>query len=675
MDMFPPESDWVAPTELPSVPDGATVALDCETCDRGLQERRGPGWVHRDGWLCGVSWAVSQSDGGVMSGYAPVRHPDTQGCFAEEQVGRWAADLLSRCEVVFQNASYDLGWMGLRPERRFHDTHTAGVLLDENRLAYGLDVLCRWQGVPGKDEKRLREAAAALGVDPKGGLWRLPAKYVGPYAEADAVATLMVHQRMQPQIIGQGLEEAYALECDLAPWVMEMRRRGIRVDVDRAEALQVRYRALCTEALQALRQQLPAQYRRALTIQDVRSPRWLEACFQDLGLDYPRTAPTRAFPTGNPSFEKEWLERHAHPAASLITRARGLSDAAEKFMGNYILDHLERGRIHAEIHQLRDADEDTGSKGTRSWRFSYSNPPLQQMTRPDPDRANPDHKDYVPGFVDMGSEIRECFLPESGEVIGAPDYSQQEMRRIVHVASLLNLEGADKAVSYYQNDPDADYHNMVRDMTGLPRKRAKDCNFAKAFGAGIDKFADMANLTVEEAREIMSTYDRKLPFVSLLADKCKQRADQVGFIRLSDGRRCRFELWEPGWQDGKWCPPCDLEEAKLRVDDPEHPWHRKRLRRAYTHKAGNRRIQGDAAIQTKRALLAQAREGYVPLLQIHDELVHSVPDPHYARRIVEIMESVETLVISAKADAEFGPDWGHAKYTYEEACRMAGAHK
>ncbi len=32
----------------------------------------------------------------------------------------------------------------------------------------------------------LIEAARAHGVDPKGGLWKLPARFVGPYAEADA---------------------------------------------------------------------------------------------------------------------------------------------------------------------------------------------------------------------------------------------------------------------------------------------------------------------------------------------------------------------------------------------------------------------------------------------------------------------------------------------------------
>jgi hypothetical protein len=63
------------------------------------------------------------------------------------------------------------------------------------------------------------------------------------------------------------------------------------------------------------------------------------------------------------SFEKEWLERCAHPAAQHIAQARALHDGAEKFLGTYIMEHLDRGRIHAEIHQLRSEE---GGTRTRS---------------------------------------------------------------------------------------------------------------------------------------------------------------------------------------------------------------------------------------------------------------------------------------------------------------------
>ena len=45
-DLFKPASDWQQPTSLPVVPDGAMIAIDTETNDRGLQRGVGPGWVH-----------------------------------------------------------------------------------------------------------------------------------------------------------------------------------------------------------------------------------------------------------------------------------------------------------------------------------------------------------------------------------------------------------------------------------------------------------------------------------------------------------------------------------------------------------------------------------------------------------------------------------------------------
>lgn len=673
IDLWAPVSDWQRPTSLPDIPSGATVAIDTETRDNGLNRGVGPGWVHHDGWLSGVSYAWK---GGAN--YLPTRAPDTD-CFDQEQVLNWLEDLERRCTLVFQNATYDLGWTGLRPTKRIHDTHAAAVLLDENQLNYSLDAICQRLGVPGKDEEALREAASKLGVDPKAEMWKLPARYVAGYATQDAVATLNAHERQLPMIIGQKLDRAYELECRLIPHVRDMRARGIRIDVDRAEELMDKYYKLRDEALVQLSKVTTNEFRRVPTIQDIRSPQWLKREFDAIKLEMPYTGPTKANPHGNPSFEKDWLMRQPQALPQLIVKARGLHEAAEKFLGNYILSFTHMGRIHAEINQLRDGDERFGTKGTRSYRFSYGNPPLQQIVRPDPDKADPTNKDYKPGFVDIGTEIRSCFLPEEGELFGAPDYSQQEYRWIVIKGDELGLPGADSAAQRYVDDEATDFHNLVRDMTGLTRKRAKDCNFAKAFGAGIPKFAEMAGMTLDEAKATMGQYDEKLPFVARFGAAAKAKADERGYVILLDGYRARFDQWECSWlekeewdrarQEGQPIDPCTREEAERRRADKNHVWHQKRIRRAKTHKAGNRVIQGSAAVQTKKALLQQADEGMLPLLQMHDELGHSVPNPNYAKRIVEIMRDVVKRRVPFKVDAEFGPTWGECKKSYEEAVK------
>lgn len=670
IDLFPPVSDWKPRDSLPTIPDGVVVAIDCETRDEGLNKGVGPGWAHDDGWLSGISFAWAGD-----ADYLPIKEPDTT-CFSREQVDSWLKDVERRCTLVFQNATYDLGWTGLRTTKRIYDTHAAAVLIDENKFNYSLDAICADLKVPGKDEAQLREVAATMGVNPKSEMWKIPARFKAKYATQDAVATLGAHNAQAPLILGQDLGRAYEIECRLIPHIRDMRARGIRVDVNRAEELMVKFAEQRDAVLVNMKQHTTIFNRRTPTMDDVRSPRWLQDQFDDLKIEYPRTPGTRKNPNGNPSFEKDWLMAQEHPLPRAISEARKLDDCSVKFVGNYILGYVHRGRMHAEINQLRDADGES-SKGTRSYRFSYGNPPLQQMVRPDPDRADPEHKDYREGFVDAGTEIRSCFLPEEGEIMGAPDYSQQEYRWIVIYSDLLKLPGADAAVRQYQNDESTDFHNYVKEITGLTRKRAKDANFAKAFGAGIPKFAMMTGMTLAEAESTMNTYDTELPFVKLLAEKCKQVADTRGYIRLLEGYRARFDTWEcayldkhlwtKGVMEGQKMAPCSQGEAIGRTRDKEHVWFGKRLRRAETRVAGNREIQGSAAVQTKKALLEQADAGMLPLLQMHDELVHSVPSRRYATDIAQIMRDVVKRKVPFKVDAEFGHTWGHCKKSYDEA--------
>src|SRR5215469_14731109 len=187
-----------------------------------------------------------------------------------------------------------------------------------------------------------------------------------------------------------------------------------------------------------------------------------------------------------------WMHRHPHWLPNLIVKADKYNNAAINFLQGYILDHVVNGRIHAEIHPHRS---DEG--GTRSLRFSYSNPPLQQMAARD---------------EEVAPLIRGVFLPEEGEVWAKPDISQQEFRFIVHYATKLKLTRAQEAAERYRADPNTDFHDLVAELTGLDRKQAKNVNFAKAFGAGVRKFAAMIGKPDSEARAIYAHYDRLLPF-------------------------------------------------------------------------------------------------------------------------------------------------------------------
>ena len=121
--------------------------------------------------------------------------------------------------------------------------------------------------------------------------------------------------------------------------------------------------------------------------------------------------------------------------------------------------------------------------------------------------------------------------------------------------------------------------------------------------------------------------------------------------------------------------PCSLEDAQERSRLDGHPWQGKRLRRAFAHKAMNRRIQGSAARQTKMAMVIIGEEVGIPLLQMHDDLNFSLPPTPEGKksgeRIVEIMQTVYRCRVPFLVDAEWGLTWGDAKHTFEEAVASA----
>lgn len=630
--LFEPSSDWVRPDRLPAIPAGVDIGVDTETKDNGLIAEAAPTWPTKSGYIAGVS--VAWGGGSV---YAPLRHPDTDN-FGEDEVYPWLeAAMRNARRVVFHNAPYDCGWLGNHleiPYDRIEDTQFMSVMLDENELAYDLGSCCSRAGVPGKDEAKLREAAAAFGIDPKKDMWRLPAKYVGSYAATDASSTLGLFRALLPKLVEQDVEKAYRLEVALVPMFRAMRARGIRIDEDAAESTQREYRDLRDQKLRWLSDEVAVG--RKLSIDDINSPAMLERIFDTAGVQYPRTPKTK-----RGSFSKKgWMGASKHWLPQTIVQIREMHDLAEKFIGTYIMDWSHLGRVHADIHQLRDEDS-----GTRTYRLSYSSPPLQQ----------------VPARTKMGLRIRNIFLSEPDTLWGAADYSQQEPRLAVHFAQLCKIAGASDAVNYYTNDPSADFHQMVAEMTGLTRKQAKIINLGLMYGMGLAKLAHDLGVSIDEAKDIIRQYNERMPFVQGLSVFCSQRVQQRGYIRLLDGARSRFDLWELGGRRDDI--PADVARAftgPLPRDKALQAAKGLKIRRAMAHKAMNRLIQGSAARQTKMAMLACYREGILPLLQMHDELDFPFESPRVGERASQIMSEVVRLEVPMKVDLQYGHNWGQA---------------
>jgi|TARA_S200002703_G_scaffold87232_1_gene75083 DNA polymerase I-like protein with 3'-5' exonuclease and polymerase domains len=612
--IFKPQTEWLPPEEFPNLSQHDEISIDLETKDPGLT-KTGSGSVTKNGEVVGIAVAVEG-----WAGYFPIAH-EGGGNMDRNMVLQWLKDVLNTTATkIFHNAMYDVCWlrsMGFTINGRIVDTMIAAALCDENQFRFDLNTCSKRYTGLSKDETALYAAAKEWGVDAKGEMYKLPAMYVGQYAEKDASITLQLWQYLKREISNQDIESIFDLETELFPCLVDMRFLGVRVDIEAAHALKqelVQEEKLCLQKVKT-ETGIDTQIWAARSIAQV---------FEKLSLPFDRTEKTQA-----PSFTKNFLQNHPHPMVQHIARAREINKAHTTFIDT-ILKHEHKGRIHAEINQLRS---DNG--GTVTGRFSYSNPNLQQI----PARNK-----------ELGPRIRSLFIPEEKCKWGVFDYSQQEPRLVVHYASLQNLYGVNDVLDAY-NEGDADFHTIVADMANIPRSQAKTINLGLFYGMGKNKLQAELGVDKETSDGLFRQYHDRVPFVKQLMDNVMQRAQQRGQIRTLLGRLCRFHLWEPNMFGMHKALPHD--QALLE--------HGPGIRRAYTYKALNRLIQGSAADMTKKAMLELYKEGIVPHIQVHDELDLSIESPDHADKIKEIMEHAVSLEVPNKVDYESGPNWGEIK--------------
>jgi DNA polymerase I-like protein with 3'-5' exonuclease and polymerase domains len=617
--LFQAPSEWVPPENIPNLEAATEIAIDLETHDPNLKTT-GAGWATKKGKVIGVALAV---DG--WQGYFPLAHPGG-GNFDEKVFKRQLQKILDLpCDKIFHNAIYDVGWlsaMGLEVSGRICDTMIAAPLIDENRRNYSLKEIAQEYIGETKSEAGLYEAAKDFGVDAKAEMHLLPAMYVGPYAEQDAAVTLKLWHVLKVELIKQELTSVFNLETELLPILFHMKRKGVRVDIEKAERVKAEFKAGEKKILESL-------YKKCGFEVEILAPLSIAKAFDKLSISYNRT------PTGLPSFDKNFLSTHSHPFAKQIVEAREINKAYTTFIDS-ILKHSHKGRIHADVNQLRS---DTG--GTISGRLSMQNPNLQQIPARNPK---------------ISPKIRSLFIPEEGEKWGIFDYSQQEPRLLVHYGAIISdrieLEGVAPLVNGYTNE-DIDFHQAVANMANIDRKQAKTINLGMMYGMGKGKLMSELGLDKDDIDTVFRQYHSTVPFVKELTDKTMRRAGEKGYIRTILGRKCRFHLWEPNhFGVHKALPQAQAEVEYGGMN---------KIKRAWTYKALNRLIQGSAADQTKMAMVKLYREGFLPLIQVHDELDMSFSSEEEKKKIIEIMEHALELRVPSKVDAEIGPSWGEAK--------------
>jgi DNA polymerase I-like protein with 3'-5' exonuclease and polymerase domains len=619
--MFTVQSEWFPPDEFPDLSKYDEISIDLETKDPDLKTK-GSSSMRGQGDVVGVAVAVKN-----WSAYYPIAHESGPNLERKKVLG-WFQDVLkTNADKIFHNAIYDLCWihrLGLTVHGTIIDTMIMTSIVNENRFRYDLNSVAQDYTGMGKSEGALQDAAKEWGVDAKSEMYKLPAMYVGEYAEKDAEITLALWQELKKEIEYQDLQSIVNLEQEVLPCILDMKIKGVRVSEKQVDQLEYQLKKSYDHYIKRIHDDTGIY-------PEVWAAKSIESVCNKLGIDdFDRTEKTK-----KPSFTKNYLKKHKNPVLRAIASARELDKLRNTFLES-IKNYVYKGRIHADIHQLRG---DFG--GTITGRLSYSNPNLQQL----------------PNYTNIGMGIRSIFMPEEGHRWGCFDYSQQEPRLVVHYAlATLGTTGVASIADAYERG-EADFHSMVATIADIPRSQAKTINLGLFYGMGKAKLQGQLGVTEERARDLLNTYHARVPFVKQLIYHTMDRAQQRGWIRTILGRKCRFDMWEPATFGMH--KPQTFEEASL-----EHG--SRNIKRAFTYKALNKLIQGSAADMTKKAMIDLRKEGLLPMIQLHDELNISFETKQQADRIKEIMEQAVPLKIPNKVDFEDGECWGDIVNNEEE---------
>ena len=637
------------------------VAIDLETSDPNLKTK-GIGAVRKDGFVTGIAIATKK-----QTFYFPIQHAHTENLPIKETWDYLNEKIFQNKNIrkVFHNAIYDVCWIrastGKMLQGELLDTMIAASVIDETRMRYSLDAISKVYLNETKYKYDLTDKVKAWsdGViqDPMTNMEKLPYSLVKDYAEQDVNLTLKlwnIFDKKLDEVLytkthddGRVEEKTcrkiFELETKLFPCLVDMKFKGVKIDVEKARAFGKRLEKTKNSIIDYIARKT-----------NIRIEMWAASSIKAL-LDHQDIDDYKKTKAGLPQLPKDYLSTHKNKYLRLIAKARNFDKTKNTFIEG-LLSFVYKGRIHADVNQIRS---DQG--GTVTGRFSMSNPNLQQI----PSK----------GFI--GKKMRELFIPEEGCEWGSFDYSQQEPRIVVHYALKLGMPGTNMLQEEF-NKKDADFHQIVADMAKISRPMAKTINLGLFYGMGKIKLASELSLSRPEANELFAKYHAKVPFVKQLSLTLIEFAEKFKLLFTLEDRFCRFNKWETrdrAWNNkiNKYDPVDILDEEVAKkyytddrlkkgyVADPSYQYFEDFYKPAFTYKALNRLIQGSAADMTKKAMVNLYEQGILPQIQIHDELCLSVKDDKQAEGIKKTMETALPLLINNKVSYKKGKNWGSVK--------------
>ena len=484
------------------------------------------------------AFGVSYSLTGGPKGYIDLRCDDPAPFL----------DLVSNtdCPLVAHNVAFDFRMLAAAgytmPIERLDDTVIRATLINEHEYDYTLDALAKKYLGEEKDSSIYEAMAELFGgrATRSAQIHRIamaPREVVAPYAIKDAELVERLWQKQREMIWRDGLSRIVDFERGLMPTIIRTEMRGIRVDIEQAHRTKDELTKIITNQSNQLFQLVGKTF-------NINSPKEVGDIFKPSKNAHGQWVTTDghvvpATPGGKPSFSADALREINSPVSRAIIELRSLEKTRDTFIAGHVIGNEVGGRVYPSIHQTKGEDGGTGTG-----RFSYSGPAMQQI----PSRN-----------LAVASVVKPIFLPEEGHVWVDADKHSFEVRVFAHLVN--NRE----VLEQYRNNPEADFHQMVADMTGLPRSakfsgqaNAKQLNLSMIFNSGNGAIAEKMGMPFTwdsfrkgeeefrykkagpEAMAVIEAYHERLPGIRELATKAKKLAEAYGYVETHFGRRLRF---------------------------------------------------------------------------------------------------------------------------------------
>lgn len=501
---------------------------------------------------------------------------------------------------ICHNAPFDLAsvvkyYDGRRIPKPWRDTYIESVLLNENRLN-GLKPRVRELYGIEYDKEEVGRCVESH-----------PFSKVARYALMDARYTWLLAKRMDGLIEKEGLSGIFTLEMDTIEATVEMLLRGAPVsrkvleDFGRelkerlvriaADIYRLADRKIDLNSSQQKARMLWGSKRDGgLGLKPVnlteggkakqRAGKPLSAI--DYSTDVKSLDPYKDHPVVAKLLEYQQNEKLRSTYVDGILGVEGKADKP-----CLIID----GRVHASFNQV----------GARTGRWSSSAPNAQN----------------IPTRTEDGRIIRSAYKALADHKLIVADYGQIELVMLAHFIGHGALyDGFHAGVDAHTTTASLVFGVDPENVDKQMRSVAKGISFAIVYGAGPSKVADMAGISLDEAKKHMQTHQRMFPEIYkyrafVIDNACKKRPPH---IRTILGRKRRI--------------------PELLSRDEEK-------RASAERRIFNAKIQGSAADLIKLAmvrLMALKPERAELILTVHDELVAHVPED-----LVEDMTGVMRL--------------------------------